>query len=72
MWVPGWWGCSLGGGLPPGGGLSPQSGPPQRPQDGWPEGAEGEPCVLWESSWDSRPACGLALLDLGDSIGIAR
>lgn len=25
------------------------------PGFGWPEGAEGEPCVLWESSWDSRP-----------------
>lgn len=42
------------------------------PRFGWPECAEGEPCDLWESSWDSRLACGLALLGLGDGIGFAR
>ena len=40
------------------------------PGSGWPEGAGGEPCVLRESSWDSRPPAGQRSWALGTASGL--
>lgn len=68
-WALGWRGAPWGGSLQAMG-SAPSLDHHRDPGFGWPEGAGGEPCVLWESSWDSRPPAGWRSWALGMASGL--